>query len=97
MNKLLVLCLLGMAVAQLPTTSHAAATANAAVEGKMLFSEDGHRLGAVYKVADDGSAELIFNSKLVTIPASTLADVGGKLTTTLTKREVYDLTEPTAG
>ena len=32
-----------------------------------------------------------------TIPASTLADVGGKLTTRLTKREVYDLSEPTAG
>jgi len=101
MKKLLVLCLLAMAVAQMPTTSHAAATTVAAaegkaVEGKLLFSEDGHRLGAVYKVADDGSAELIFNGKLVTIPASELSDVGGKLTTTLTKREVYDLTEPAA-
>jgi hypothetical protein len=92
-KKLFVLCLLAMAAIQMPNASLAAATASAAVEGKMLYSEDGHRLGAVYKVADDGSAELIFNRKLVTIPANTLSDVSGKLTTSLTKREVYDLTQ----
>jgi hypothetical protein len=91
MKKLLVLCLLGMAVAQVPAMSQAATAASAAAEGAQLFSEDGHRLGAVYKVTDDGSARLIVDGKMVTIPAATLSDVNGKLTTTLTKIRVYEL------
>jgi hypothetical protein len=93
-KKLFVWCFLAMAATLMPTASLAATTTvSTAVEGKLLYSEDGHRLGAVYKVADDGSAELIFNRKLVTIPADTLSDVSGKLTTSLTRREVYDLTQ----
>jgi hypothetical protein len=95
MRKYLVLCLLWMAAAQMSPMLHVAA---AAAEGTTLFSEDGHRLGIVYKVADDGSAKLIFDGKLVTIPASTLTDVSGKLTTTtLNGRQVYGLTRESGG
>jgi len=93
MKRLLALCLLGIAVAQVPALSQAATAASAAADGAQLFSEDGHRLGAVYKVIDDGSARLIVDGKIVTIPASTLSDVNGKLTTTLTKMQVYELTQ----
>jgi hypothetical protein len=48
-------------------------------------------LGSVYKVGADGSAQIIIDGKMVTIPASTLANVDGKLTTSLTKSEVLAL------
>ena len=89
MRKLIALCVLGIGIAQAPILSYAG---NAPVEkGPALYSEDGHRLGTIYTVGDDGSAKLILDGKMVTIPASTLSDVGGKLTTTLTKEQVHDL------
>ncbi len=92
MKKLVVLCILGMAVAQAEGRSQTPPVASPAVQGTALYSEDGHRLGTVYKVGDDGSAKLILEGKLVTIPAGSLSDVGGKLTTTLTKSQVYRIT-----
>jgi hypothetical protein len=62
-----------------------------AEKGKMLVASNGARLGAVYRVGADGSAQLIIDGKMVTVPASTLAVVDGKLTTTLTKSEVLAL------
>ena len=94
MKKLLMLCLCAV-VAQAPLMSTAAFAADQVVqakEGSLLYSEDGRRIGTVYKVSDDGSVKVIYNDKLVVIPASTLSDVKGKLTTTLTKSEVYGLT-----
>ena len=64
MKRLLVLCLLGIAIAQVPAMSQAATAAGAAAQGALLFSEDGHRLGPVYKVTDDGSAKLIFDERV---------------------------------
>ncbi|MFC4314577.1 hypothetical protein ACFPN2_36255 [Steroidobacter flavus] len=62
-----------------------------ATEGKMLVAANGARLGAVYRVTDDGSAQVIIDGKMVTVPASTLSVVDGKLTTTLSKAEVRKL------
>jgi hypothetical protein len=62
-----------------------------ATEGKMLVAANGARLGAVYRVTGDGSAQLIVDGKMVTVPASTLSVVDGKLTTTLSKSEVRKL------
>jgi hypothetical protein len=45
----------------------------------------------VYRVTGDGSAQLIVDGKLVTVPASTLSVVDGKLTTSLSKSEVRKL------
>lgn len=95
MKKLIMFCLCAVA-APMPLISHAAWAADQATqvkEGSMLYSEDGRRLGAVYKVGDDGSVKVIYNNKVVVIPASTLSDVNGKLTTTLTKSDVYGLTK----
>jgi hypothetical protein len=64
----------------------------AAVEkGKMLVASNGARLGTVYRVGPDGSAQIIIDGKLVSIPASSLSSVDGKLTTNLTKSEVLAL------
>ena len=62
-----------------------------ATEGKMLVASNGARLGAVYRVTGDGSAQLIVDGKMVTVPASTLSVVDGKLKTSLSKTEVRKL------
>lgn len=59
--------------------------------GKMLVASNGARLGAVYRVTEDGSAQLIVDGKLVTIPAATLSVVDGKLTTSLSKSDIRKL------
>ena len=62
-----------------------------AVKGSMLVSANGSRLAQVYRVGPDGSAQIIIDGKLVTVPAATLSISGGKLTTSLTKSEVIAL------
>jgi hypothetical protein len=59
-----------------------------ATKGKMLYATNGGRLGSVYRVADDGAVQLILDGSMRTVPASTLAMVDGKLTTSLSKSEV---------
>lgn len=76
-----------VAVMSLPVLAQEAV----AQEGKMLVAANGARLGAVYRVTDDGSAQLILDGKMVTVPASTLSVVDGKLTTSLSKSEVRKL------
>jgi hypothetical protein len=70
-----------------------AATAQNVVaeKGKMLVTSSGTRLGSVYRVGPDGSAQIIIDGKMVTVPASTLSNVDGKLTTSLSKSEVLAL------
>ena len=62
-----------------------------AVKGSMLISANGSRLAQVYRVGADGSAQIIIDGKMVTVPAATLSMSGGKLTTSLTKSEVLAL------
>ncbi|SRR5260370_25402393 len=97
MKRLVMLCLIAGA-AQVPLMSVAAIAANQAAhakEGWALYSEDGRWLGQVYKVGEDGSVKLILADKMVVIPASTLREVKGKLTTKLTKSDVYGLPRQT--
>ena len=76
------------AFAQGTTEAPAAAVAE---KGKMLIAANGSRLGAVYRVGPDGSAQIIIDGKLVTVPANTISITNGKLTTSLTKSEVLAL------
>jgi hypothetical protein len=62
-----------------------------AEKGKMLVASNGARLGNVYRVGPDGSAQLIIDGKLVTVPVTTLSSADGKLTTSLSKSEVLAL------
>lgn len=68
-----------------------AAAPTSAVKGSMLISANGSRLAQVYRVGPDGSAQIIIDGKLVTVPAASLSISGGKLTTSLTKSEVLAL------
>lgn len=71
--------------------SSGAATAVVAEKGKMLVTSTGTRLGTVYRVGPDGAAQIIIDGKLVSVPASSLSNVDGKLTTSLSKSEVLAL------
>jgi len=60
--------------------------------GQQVTSSEGARLGQVYRVTSDGSAQIILDGKMITIPASTLtARSGGGVTTSLKKSEVLAL------
>ncbi|KPH58686.1 hypothetical protein ACLIMP_09660 [Novosphingobium aerophilum] len=56
--------------------------------GKMLYAANGYRLAPIYRVAADGNPQVILNGRLVTVPASSLANVDGKLTTSLSKKDI---------
>lgn len=62
-----------------------------ATKGAMLHSSDGSRLGQVDRVEADGSVQLIFEGKVVTVPGVTLSMQNGELVTTLKKTEVMNL------
>ena len=89
MRALLSLALLAltpaMAVAQAP------APAPAANVGETLRDASGGRIGAITEVFKDGSVQVIYNSQLVTIPAASLTAPNGKLTTSLTRKQLSQL------
>ena len=62
-----------------------------AVKGSMVIAANGARLAPVYRVGADGSAQIILEGKMVTIPASKLSMADGRLMTSLTKNEVLAL------
>jgi hypothetical protein len=72
-------------------SSSVGATAVVASKGKMLVAANGARLGSVYRVAADGSPQIIIDGRMVTIPANTLTEDNGRLVTSLSKNEVADL------
>lgn len=60
-------------------------------KGQMLIAVNGARLGQVYRIGADGSAQIFIDGKLVTIPVATLSMANGRLTTSLSKSEVLAL------
>lgn len=65
------------------------AAAPVAVEaGKMIYGPNGQRIAAAYRVTKEGNVQAILNGKLVSIPAATLSEVDGKITTSLTRSQV---------
>jgi len=91
-KKLIVISLLSY-FAMLPVVraQTAAEAATAVTKGAMLFSADGSRLGSVYRVTNDGSAQIIIDTKIVTVPVATISTTEGKLITTLKKAQVISL------
>jgi hypothetical protein len=62
-----------------------------AEKGKIVVTSNGSRLGTVYQVGTDGSAQIIIDGRLVSIPPARLSNVDGRLTTSLSKSEVLAL------
>jgi hypothetical protein len=74
-----------------PPSNNGTAAPVSAVKGSILISANGSRLAQVYRVNADGSAQIIIDGRMVTVPAATLSIAGGRLTTSLTKSEVLAL------
>jgi hypothetical protein len=79
------------AAAQSKTSPEAATIAAVGSKGQMLLAANGARLGPVYRVGADGSAQIFIDGKLVHIPGATLSAANGRLTTSLSKSEVLAL------
>jgi hypothetical protein len=73
------------------TPEGTAAVPASVLKGHMLTAANGARLAPVYRVASDGSPQIILEGKMVTIPLSTLSVAEGKLSTSLTKSQVLAL------
>ena len=85
-----VVCVLMVNAAGLAVAQDDVASA-VATKGKMLVAADGARLGTVYRVGPDGAVQMILDGKMITIPASTLSSVDGRLVTSLSKHQVLGL------
>jgi len=73
------------------TLAQAPATAVTAHVGQVLRDASGGRIGAITEVYQDGSVQVIYNSQLVTIPVTSLTAPDGKLTTSLTRKQLSQL------
>jgi hypothetical protein len=90
MRKLFLAAAMAVLSASLPVavSAQAPAAGVSVNPGKMLYSSNGQRVGAVYRVNAEGDPQIILSGKLVTIPASTLSEVEGKLTTSLARKDI---------
>ncbi len=68
--------------------AEAAASPVSVSAGRMIYGSNGQRIAAAYRVTANGTVQVILNGKLVNIPASTLSEANGKVSTTLTKAEL---------
>lgn len=57
-------------------------------EGQMVYGANGQRIAPIYRVTADGSAQVIIDGKLVTIPAATLSVSGGKVVSSKNKADL---------
>ncbi len=58
-----------------------------AQKGAMIYAE-GKRIGQVFRVRDNGDAQVVINGQSHVVPADTLIEENGKLVTTLSRAEV---------
>lgn len=56
--------------------------------GMMLYASNGYRVAPIYRVTSEGNPQVILDGRLVTVPASTLSEAGGKVTTSLSKKDI---------
>lgn len=89
MKKVSFFALVGALVTVSTMALPQAASAAEAQQGKMLYTSAGGRLVPVYRVTADGSAQIIFEGKIVTIPASTLTLTEGRLVTSMKKEQIF--------
>ena len=78
-----------LALADVPAAT-TPATAPIVTPGKMLYSGKTGKdaLAPIYRVAADGSPQVLLEGRIITIPADTLTSADGKVATTLSKREI---------
>jgi hypothetical protein len=89
--------ILALAAFAAPLAAHAAgdsatvrSEAGAPVQlavGKMVYSNT-NRLAPIYRITGEGNPQVVLDGKLVTIPASTLSSVDGKIVTSLSRKDI---------
>jgi len=81
-----------IALAALATPLSIPAFAQTTVEtvarNTVLWDAGGKRVGKVNRVHEDGSVSVIVGEKLVRVPSSSLTSADGKLTTSMTLRDL---------
>ncbi|MET0377204.1 MAG: hypothetical protein ABW128_23465 [Rhizorhabdus sp.] len=82
---------LALSPAIISSANAAEGSAAAAKRGATLRDANGTRLGTIDRINADGSVQIIFNSKFVTIPADKLVSSESGVATSLTKTEVAKL------
>jgi len=91
-RSLFAVMLVAAVITSVPVMAQDAAPAAAvAAKGEMLYGSNGSRLGAVYKVDAAGAVQLIFEGRMLTIPAKTLSKTDSKLTTSMSKSDLAAL------
>ena len=69
--------------------SQASATAGVQLKkGQMVYGGNGRRIGKIFRVSPAGDAQIIIGTRLVTVPASTISEAEGKLSTSLTSKDL---------
>lgn len=71
-----------------PAGAGPAGPAVAVSAGKMLYTANGQRVGAIYRVTRSGLVQVILDGKLITVPNPSLSESGGRIVTSLTKSEL---------
>lgn len=84
--KTLILAIAALALAT-PVLAQAP-VAEMAKAGKILRDSAGATVGRIDRVEADGTVKVIFDSRVVAVPADSIKVVDGQASTTLTKREV---------
>jgi hypothetical protein len=59
--------------------------------GQVLRDVDMNKLGPISQVNGDGSVQIIYEQRLVTIPAASLSVVDGKAKTSLSRKDLAKL------
>ncbi|GAM04307.1 MULTISPECIES: hypothetical protein [Novosphingobium] len=75
------------AIVQVAQGTQAQAPAVEARKGSMIYS-DGKRIGQVFRVRENGDAQVVINGQSHIVPAETLIEKDGKLATTLSRSQV---------
>lgn len=88
MKKIVFALLIGVSAIVPVAVQQVAAAVVQVTVSKPLYDAEGKWVGLVYRVTADGSAQIIYDDRLITVPAATLSEVDGKLTSSLTKRAI---------
>jgi hypothetical protein len=89
MNKLALCVAISAALVMGSTPALAQGNASVAVSaGKMLYDSSGKRVALINRVTSEGNAQVILDGKLVNVPASTLSEANGKITTSMSKADL---------
>ncbi|NNM76466.1 hypothetical protein HJG53_06065 [Sphingomonas sp. ID1715] len=88
MTRFSIALLLAAVAAPLGTPALAQIQASAIARNASLWDANGKRVGKISRVHEDGSISLVVGEKLVRVPAATLTNANGKVSTSLTYKDL---------